>query len=565
MQAKRMMGALAILSVCGSAASAQVQFTDVTVAAGLNRSHSFPADVPVSVMHAGLAVGDFNRDGRQDIFYLSGGATADCLFINSGGGTFTDQAGPYNVAASHVGGGAAVGDYNKDGWPDIYVTSYGPRGAGPQMLQNKLYRNNGDGTFTDVAAAAGVRGSPNGPDAWGATFGDYDLDGDLDIATGSWSDPLAGPRLFRNNGNGTFTDVTGAPVLAKAAAQIFGFSPRFLDMDGDTYPELIVASDFYTSVYFRNNGNGTFTDITTSTGTGLENNGMGETAADFNNDGRFDWYVTSIYNPALSRTGNMLYLNQGGHVYNEVGLSQGVRDGGWGWGTTAVDLNLDGRMDIVATNGFPTDPHIGEDSHVFINQGGSFTQVVPGCGLTNPTGEGRGLVRLDYDNDGRPDIAMTVNSGPIRLFRNVSTGTGRWLRVFLDTSRDARLAPGGINAKVYITGSLGETIHYIDNGCNYLSTGEQSVHAGLGSATSAGVRVVWPNGRETSLTLAADQTVTISYCPADLTGDGLVDFSDYLEFLNRYDAGDASVDYNGDGIVDFADYLDFLNFYDAGC
>ncbi len=275
-------------------------FSDQTTDAGVVASYS-PA---VAGFLAGGVVGDFNRDGWQDIFYPAGGDVADKLFINNGDGTFVDQASSWGIAATHRSTAAAVGDYDGNGWLDIFVTSLGPT-TGEAPGHHRLYRNNGDGTFSDVAAAAGVEQSAaSGADGWGGAWGDYDLDGDLDLAVAGWRE-LDGNRLFRNDGDGTFTDVTSRAGLGSLPGTN-GFSPRFVDMDDDRYPELIWIGDFGTSHYYTNDGDGTFTDFTAGSGTSQDGTEMGMTVADWDEDGDFDFYVTTI-------STNNLYLNQGGH------------------------------------------------------------------------------------------------------------------------------------------------------------------------------------------------------------------------------------------------------------
>jgi len=336
---------LCVLMLSERVVASDLKFSDQTLASGVDSVHlpsywMLISPVIMPSMIAGGAIGDFNNDGNQDIFVPTGGENPDQLWINNGDGTFTDRASAWGIAYEHMGVGTAVGDYNNDGWLDIFVTSFGPATGQLRPGAHLLYRNNGNGSFTDVAVVAGVnRSSATAADGFGAAFGDFDLDGDLDLVVLSWRPATDGNRLYRNDGDGTFTDVTDDAGLA-GLIECRAFSPRFADMDGDRYPELLIAADFGTSRYLVNNTDGTFTDFTAGSGTGVDGNGMGATIADFNGDGLFDWYVTSIYTPnpllGIPGTGNMLYMNKGNHVYSESSALTGVKDGGWGWGTVAV-------------------------------------------------------------------------------------------------------------------------------------------------------------------------------------------------------------------------------------
>ena len=468
-------------------------------------------------MISGAAAADFNNDGWMDLFIIGGGNHLDGLFINQGNGTFQDVAVSAGVAGPQLGSGVAVGDYDNDGDVDIFVTSFGvPEEMGPG--HHRLYRNNGDLTFTNMAAEAGVnRTSPELPDGLGASFGDYDLDGDLDLFVAGWrkpdGKPALGNRLFRNNGDGTFTDVTTEAGIVDDG--IRGFNPCFADMDGDRFPEILLSADFGTSRYFHNNANGTFTDVTNKNKVDEVWSGMGAAVADLNNDGMLDWYVTAIFDDEnVGRgDGNKLYLNQGKGKFSEAASSLGLADGGWGWGALILDLNNDTRPDIMNVNGWDLEAYANEATKVWLQQpDGTFLESAAAVGLNAPTNN-LGLLNLDYDNDGDQDLLTTAYNDAIQLYRNDLTGADtHWLRVRLDTGGQAGLAPDGVGSRVSVR--VGDTIlTRYQSGCShYLTQSEQILHFGLGPFTVVDELVVgWANGAITHLTgLPADQILTIT-------------------------------------------------------
>jgi hypothetical protein len=498
-----------VVLACTGSPSAQVAFSDQTAGAGLDHTAVLESDMNGIHMFNGGAVGDFDRDGWPDIFLLGGGGTtADALYINNGDGSFTNRAAAWGIDSRHRGRGATVGDFNSDGWPDLFVTSSGDLSFEDRPGTHILYRNNGDGSFTDIAQAAGVRRvSPNNTTGTGATFGDYDLDGDLDLFVCTW-EGYDGNRLFRNDGNETFTDVTTTSGIDYL---FWGFSPRFVDMNGDRYPELIIAADFGTGRYFVNNQDGTFTK-SVSSGTGLDDNGMGSVVADFNRDGLPDWYVTSVYRDDSPQDGNYLYVNQGNDVFTALAESAGARNGGWGWGVDAIDFDHDGWVDIVETNGWVEPEFISENAYLFRNNGDlTFTEVQGGSGFDH-TGQGRSLMTLDYDRDGDMDVLITAFEGPVKLYRNDLSGPAtNWIKVRLDTEEDPGLAPDGYGSKVSVTAG-GITQHdWVNGGATYLGISECVSHFGLGAADTANITVEWADGTSTVLTgIAANQEVTVS-------------------------------------------------------
>ena len=242
---------------------------------------------------------------------------------------------------------------------------------------------------------------------------------------------------------------------------------------------------------------------------------------DFNNDGLLDWYVTSIYtadlHPDISGTGNMLYVNRGSHRFEERSGAAGVRDGGWGWGVAAVDVDHDGYLDFVETNGWREESSglpgewMGERSYLFRNNGDlTFSEISRQVGF-NHTLQGRGLVT--HDNDGDQDILIFNNEGGMSLFCNAGAGSaGNWLRIFLDTSAAADLAPNGFGSRVSVRAAGMVQHRYLDGGSNYLGSSELSAHFGLGAARQAEeVRVEWANGEVTVLrAVPANRTMTVT-------------------------------------------------------
>jgi hypothetical protein len=383
---------------------------------------------------SGVAVGDFNRDGWPDLFVVRGGTGYDRLFINQGNGTFLDRAAAWRVAADHGRGGITVGDLDGDRWPDPYVTSYGSGSDNVgQLGRNRLDRNKGNGTLSEIAPAAGVAfmshlvSAGNGP-AWG----DCDLDGDLDLAVAAWSGTAAGNRLFRNDG-GLFTDVTGVALPMPPAT--WGFQPAFADLDGDRHPELLGAADFGTSRLFRNDRSGGFVDVTVASGFGLDENGMGQCVGDFDGDGDLDRFVTSVFSdrpPSTGLNGNALYRNDGGLVFTEIAFVAGVADDGWGWGAQAVDLDHDGWLDIVEVNGRTAGPWLDKPECVYRNLGG-------GAFLRDSAASAPLLAR-----DGDLDVAIAYNAGPFKLYRNDPPACRKWLTVAIDS-------PAGLTGPVVRT------------------------------------------------------------------------------------------------------------------
>lgn len=501
---------LLVLPVTSIAQSGTLSLSNQTVAAGINVKYQ-PGTLANPEYIGPCASGDFDNDGDEDLFVPTGGGAngPDKLYINQGNGTFAEQGAAFGLTTVHRALSVAVGDIDDDGFLDLYVPSAGPSG-GMVAGHNKLYRNVGGSSFTEIAAAAGVPGVAG--DSYGTCFGDYNLDGRLDLFVTGFNTHKS--RLYRNNGNVTFTDQTSAAGVANGITLMYGFACRFVDTNGDRYPELLCSGDFGTSRYFRNNG-GVFVNFTAGSGTGKDENGMGGTSGDFDRDGDIDWYVTSIHSTSIVQwTGNKLYRNNGAHVFTEYSAAAGVNDGGYGWGAVAVDFDHDRWLDIAATNGAPWSPEwINERTYLWRNNGNdTFSEISAASGF-NELGQGRGMLNFDYDLDGDQDLFLARNNEFAQLWRNDLTGTDiHWLRVKLDTQLDSTLAPNGYGANVRVTaGGVTQTVQ-LCGGDNLQSQSELFAHFGLGAITTVDeLAVEWSNGRITKLAnVAADQTVTVA-------------------------------------------------------
>lgn len=530
--------AAALCAAPAAVAAPPMQFREVGVPAGLGRGH--PGAVSAPPTAPGGAAGDFDGDGWQDIFYATGGGAPDRLFINRRDGTFIDRAGPAGLARVHRAHGAAAADFDGDGALDLFIPSAGPEPPGlPPPGHLLLYRGNGDGGFMCCAPYRDPDGRlDRGAGGMAAAFGDYDLDGDLDLFAGNWASGIRGNVLFRNDGDGGFTEVGARAGVADD--RVIAFAAQFVDLNGDRYPELIVAGDFGSSRYYRNEGDGTFTDLTFASGTGREANGMGSAVADLNGDGRPDWYVTSVSTRwpihRTPGTGNALYLNVGGDRFREAARAAQVRAGGWGWGVEAVDLDHDGLRDLVTTTGWIEPNGVGlyeweqQPTFLFRNTGADAAGVpvfervdAPRVGLRHRL-QGRALITLDYDADGDRDIVIFNAGARPSLFRNDLGGAGGpsgvrgpsgvgdagWLRVFLEPPRGSGLAPHGWGAVVTVTAG-GRTQAAAIGAGGFFGASELSAHFGLGAAATVDeLAVDWPDGARTVLRgVAANRTLTV--------------------------------------------------------
>jgi enediyne biosynthesis protein E4 len=582
--------AAAMAAACCALASelvaAQVQFVDATASSGLGGFTHSPNSLSVPGLNewimGGIGVGDFNGDGWPDIYVPRGGAGADRLYMNNGGGNFTNRAPEWGISLAHAGNGVACADFDGDGRTDIYVTSYGTAldNLG-QVGRHRLYRNTGTG-FVDVATAVGVhRSATTGSVANGAAWGDYDLDGDLDLAVAGWSSVHFGNRVFRNDG-GVFTEVT-PPVLLSAVT--WGFQPAFVDLTGDGFPELLFAADFETGRAFVNQRDGSFQLATEELGLGIDDNGMGHCVADFDRDGLPDYFVTSIHMDVPNAgmyNGNTLYMQGADAVpFREEALARGCSDGGWGWGVVAVDLDHDGWEDMVEANGRNAGQWANEQEYVYRNTGGGVFERLGATTGLNLAADSRAVALIDHDRDGDMDVLVLVNAGPLKLYRNDSVKSGGWLQLDLSRGDGSRVAPHGIGSLVEVRqtqgakggeGAKGEREivlrRFVHFGSSYNASSEHLVHVGLPDAVApADVRIEWPSGQTTVIgAVAPNQRLAVT-APArsDLDADGAVGKGDLAALMGAWggtDLADRAVraaDLDRDGVVGARDLAILLS------
>ena len=503
----------------------------------------------IETVGSGVGLLDYDNDGWLDI-YLVNGSTYDAengkavsphaaLFHNNHDGTFMDMAAKAGVTNDRWGFGVAIGDYDDDGWPDIYVTNFG---------KNRLYHNNHDGTFTDVAEKAGVA---LGNWSTGATFGDYDGDGRLDLfvpgyvhydfqhppipGTSAVAFPqcefrglkvMCGPRgllgepdhLFHNNGDGTFTDVSEKAGVADKN-NYYGLTGVFADFNNDGKVDLAVANDSTPNYLYINNGNGAFEDASYASGYALNENGketasMGIAVGDYLNNGRLD-----LYNTVFSDDYNPLYRNEGDANFSDVSYPAGIAEVTipfLGWGDGFLDYDNDGWLDLLAINGhvYPAvdksdwGTTLAQRPLLFHNlKGGKFEAVPPvkstGLALTFV---GRGAAFGDLFNDGKTDVVINPLDGPPILLRNVNQDHHHWVGLKLiggpKSPRDA------IGATVYLTaGGVRQRQDVISVG-SFASSNDQRLHFGLGDSSSVEkLEVHWPDGtvQNTALNTGVDR------------------------------------------------------------
>jgi hypothetical protein len=491
-------------------------------------------------MGAGVALFDYDGDGYLDLFFVNGAALRDPmppgtapdktdprfwnrLYRNNRDGTFTDVTAPAGLRGHGYGMGVATGDYNNDGHPDLYVTGVGA---------NTLYRNNGDGTFTDVTEAAGVAGS-----GWSvsACFVDYDRDGHLDLIVTRYLDWDYGGNIycgehkpgfrsychpnefrpvthlvFHNNGDGTFTDVSKACGFATAPGKGLGIAVN--DFDGDGWPDIAIANDSFPEQLFRNNRDGTFTEVGSSLGLAYDEDGktfagMGIDFADYDNDGLPDIFINALASQRYALYRNMKDSRRG-HSFDYVSGQTGVgviTANHSGWGAKFIDYDNDGLKDLFVAQGHVMDnieltnklQHYREPLLLLRNRGGRFEEV-PGAFAGQYAA--RGAAFGDLNNDGCIDIVVNCNDGPALVLNNLGGSGHHWLVVDTIGSR-IRL----------VTASGREQFGFVSTAGSYASSSDKRVHFGLGG--ESGIRlleIAWPGGAVQQIqNPAADQVLKV--------------------------------------------------------
>lgn len=528
----------------------QVIFTDVTRDSGINFINVAPAEKKyiVESMGGGLALFDFDNDGKLDIYLLNSYSVSAALskqprpkaalYRNLGNGRFEDVATNAGVADPGWAMGVSVADFDNDGLDDIHVTCFGP---------NKLYRNRGGGKFEDVTAKAGVNDDRF---STGSAWGDFDRDGDLDLMVtnyvafklddlpqfgkgalcqykgvpvqcGPRGLPGAGDSLFRNNGDGTFTDISKKAGVDDPAGH-YGLGVTWIDFDDDGWPDIFIANDATPNYAYRNNRDGTFTEKAFELGcavdeSGLEQGSMGISFGDYDRDGLLDLVVTNFsdqYNTIYKKTKDGGYIDASRNTKTaDISLPY------VGWGTKFFDYDNDGWLDLLVVNGhvypqiegaYPGGMYAQRTLFYRNLRDGTFEEIAAQCGTALMQRRvSRGTVFGDYDEDGDVDVIVNDLDGPPMLLRNDGGGkAGHWISLKLAGTKSNRNAVG---ARVSVkTGSLVQ-IDEVRAGDSYISHSDFRLHFGLGSAQTVDeIEVKWPAGGVQKVTkVPVDRVISI--------------------------------------------------------
>jgi hypothetical protein len=543
---------LAFSAAClaqNAAPSAAGKFVDLTQASGVHfrhmASHTSRKYLP-ETMGAGVALFDYDNDGRLDIFFVNGAPIGDPtakgtipkktgpqywnrLYHQKADGTFEDVTEKAGLQGAGYGMGVAVGDYDNDGFEDLYVTAYGG---------NKLYHNNGDGTFADVTEKSGTGG---GGWSTSAAWVDLDNDGLLDLVVLRYVEwdfdeiwcgehkegmraychpdyfkPIA-PLVYHNDGNGHFTEVAAKIGMGKPGK---GLGVALGDYDRDGRTDIFIANDSMVEFLYRNKGNGTFEDTglfaqVAVDGDGRTYAGMGVDFADYNNDGLPDLVITDLANQRYA-----LYKNEGDGSFSYASYASGIGRmtiGHSGWGVRFLDYDNDGWKDLLIMQGHDLDTientspslHYREPMLLARNTGKEFVDVSSDSGTVfQQAWVGRGLAIGDLDNDGRVDAVVTTNDGPAYVLHNETATTHHWLTLRLVGHKSNRDA---IGAEVKIVTKQGMQMATVSTAGSYLSSSDKRVHFGLGGErTVLSIEIRWPSGiLQTIGNVAGDQILQI--------------------------------------------------------
>jgi hypothetical protein len=535
-----------------SATSLAFQFVNVAHEAGLRAKTIFGGERTnrflLETTGCGCAFIDYDNDGWLDIFLVNGTrfeakwpvgkAPVSRLYKNNRDGTFTDVTVEAGIARTGWGQGVCAGDYDNDGYDDLFVTYWG---------ECALWHNNGNGRFTDVARKAGVAAGRAGMRRWntGCAFVDYDRDGRLDLFVANYIDfdpatvpvpesgtclyhgmrvacgppGLGGGKniLFHNNGDGTFTDVSEESGILKTAAT-YGLGVLVADFDNDGWPDIYVANDSNSSTLYQNNHDGTFTDVAIEAGAayspdGKAQAGMGVSAADYDCDGNLDIVKTNFAGDTSS-----LYRNLGKMVFDDqtfqAGLGRNTRFLGWGVGFG--DFDNDGWADILICNGHVY-PEVGETAEesgyrerkvLYHNlKNGKFADVSSdgGPGILEAVAA-RGCALGDFDNDGDLDVLVNCINEVPQLLRCDQTSGNHWVKLKLIGTKSNRSA---IGARVYCTTDSHRQMEEVRSGGSYISQSDFRIHFGLGKAEIAQIEIRWPSGVVDKLTVKVDRILTV--------------------------------------------------------
>ena len=525
-----------------------VSFADEASRAGLDfvlRNHATERKYQVETMPAGVAVLDFDNDGFDDLYFINGARVPDLvktgpgdwnrLFRNKGDGTFLDVSERAGVTAKGYSMGVAAADFDNDGWTDLFVAG---------VNANVLYRNKGDGTFADVTRVVGLEHSgSNKPWSIAAGWFDYDNDGHLDLFVvnycvwGPDKDPYCGdPRpghrtychpkhyaglpnqLHRNNGDGTFTDVSAATGIGSHVGKGMGLA--FADYDDDGRMDVFVANDTVRNFLFHNEGD-KFVEVGLKAGIAFNADGralssMGVDFRDLDNDGRPDLFITALTNETFT-----MHRNSGGGVFRDVTYASGLAVltlpfGGWSAGI--FDFNNDGWKDVFAANSDVMDNAelfssrtSKQPNQVYVNLGtGKFAEAAPVNAAWRKPRAHRGAAFGDFDRDGRVDVVVTSLNEPVELLRNSSDPKQHWMELALTGTKSNRDA---IGAKVKLTTPSGATqYNHVTTSVGYASSSTRRVHFGLGSENRASrIEIRWPSGKIQQLQdVSADQVVKVT-------------------------------------------------------